>query len=320
MSTYSDLKSAKTQLILKPLDLIVIVGDYGVEIPQAITTGANADLITFGPEWHRLGLISKSEGAVFSSSVETDEIESYGELDPTRTDISKRTSTAKVVPQQLTRIASELYYQTSLAGNVSDPVTGETRIKNASGAEIRYYTFLFIGRDGSAEKPIYIAKCIPKGSISGVDDESWTPQSALTKGITISAHKDEDEDTTVIHIFGGKGWQEIRQDAGFGDPVSEVQRVAVPTATGGTFTLTFNGEQTSAIAYNAASTAVASALVALPSIGAGNVAVTGSAGGPYTVTFQGALAEMNVGQITGSGASLTPAGTVTVTTTTQGNS
>lgn len=55
--------------------------------------------------------------------------------------------------------------------------------------------------------------------------------------------------------------------------------------TGGTYTLTYGGQTTSAIAQAATATAVHDALVALSTIGAGNVVVTGSNGGPYTVVF-----------------------------------
>lgn len=83
---------------------------------------------------------------------------------------------------------------------------------------------------------------------------------------------------------------------------SEVQTVTITgSPTGGTFTLTYSGQTTSSIAYNAAASAVQSALTALSNIGSGNVAVTGSAGGPYTVTFQGSLAHTNVAQMTATG-------------------
>ena len=77
------------------------------------------------------------------------------------------------------------------------------------------------------------------------------------------------------------------------------------TPSGGTFTLSYRGATTATIAYNAANTAVDSALEALSTIGTGNVTVTGSAGGPYTVTGLEFL-------LTGSGTGLTPSGTVTV--------
>ncbi|WP_280319880.1 hypothetical protein [Nocardia wallacei] len=102
---------------------------------------------------------------------------------------------------------------------------------------------------------------------------------------------------------------------------NEAQTVTVTgSPTGGTFTLTYSGQTTSAIAYNASASTVQTALAALSNIGAGNVAVTGSNGGPYTVTFQGTLGSKNVAQMTASGASLT-GGTspgVTVATSTAG--
>lgn len=80
-----------------------------------------------------------------------------------------------------------------------------------------------------------------------------------------------------------------------GAPVAgttEVQTVTVTgTPTGGTFKLEFKGQRTGTIAYNAAASAVQTALRALSTISGSNVTVTGSAGGPFTVTFAGDLAK-----------------------------
>lgn len=103
--------------------------------------------------------------------------------------------------------------------------------------------------------------------------------------------------------------------------VGEVQTVTITgTPTGGTFTLTYNGQTTAGIAYNAAAAAVQSALEALSNLAPGDVTVGGGPGPgtPYTVTFASSLG--NVNQMTASGAGLTggvdPA--VAVTTTTPG--
>lgn len=65
------------------------------------------------------------------------------------------------------------------------------------------------------------------------------------------------------------------------------------TISGGTFTLTYAGQTTAAIAYNATAAAIATALVALSNIGPGEV--TGSGGPvnttPVTLTFSGTLAD-----------------------------
>lgn len=90
------------------------------------------------------------------------------------------------------------------------------------------------------------------------------------------------------------------------ESASEVQTVTlVGQPTGGTFTLTFEAEETGNIAYNASAATVETELESLSTIGSGNVTVTGSAGGPWTVTFAGAEANTAQLEITGDGANLT---------------
>ncbi|MGW0948431.1 phage tail tube protein [Streptomyces sp. NPDC002623] len=103
----------------------------------------------------------------------------------------------------------------------------------------------------------------------------------------------------------------------------EVQTVTITgTPTGGTYTLTFNGQTTAGIVYNATFSQVQSALEALSNIAPGDVVC---AGGPHpgtavTVTFGGAYDGTDVPQMTASAASLTGGSSpaVTVTTTTPG--
>jgi hypothetical protein len=101
---------------------------------------------------------------------------------------------------------------------------------------------------------------------------------------------------------------------------NEVQTATITGApTGGTFTLTYSGQTTAAIAYNATAATVQAALEALSNLAPGDVVVTGNAGGPYTLTFGGTLLGDNVASLTAT-ASLT-GGTspgVTMATTTAG--
>ncbi len=93
-----------------------------------------------------------------------------------------------------------------------------------------------------------------------------------------------------------------------GGDINEQQTVTIgnqSTVGGGTFTLTYSGQTTAAIDWDASAADVDTALEALSNIGAGDVSVSGSAGGPWTVEFTGALAGTNVAQMTGNGNSLT---------------
>lgn len=76
--------------------------------------------------------------------------------------------------------------------------------------------------------------------------------------------------------------------------VSEVQSVVATGATAGNFTLTFLGQTTGNIAWNAIAATVQTALQALPSIGSGNVTCAGGPlpATPVTITFAGSLAKV----------------------------
>lgn len=84
-----------------------------------------------------------------------------------------------------------------------------------------------------------------------------------------------------------------------GGAQDETQTVTITgSPTGGTFTLTWQGQTTTAIARNATSLTVQNALAALSNIGVGNVSVGGATGGPWTVAFIGTFAATDVPQLT----------------------
>lgn len=118
-------------------------------------------------------------------------------------------------------------------------------------------------------------------------------------------------------------------NAGFAVPMAakanEGQTVTITgIPTGGTFTLTLDGETTAAIAYNATAAAVTTALENLSNVRVGSVTVTGGPGPttPWVVTFTGTqYSGTDVPQMTAT-SSLTggTAPAVAVTTSTAGGS
>ncbi len=93
-------------------------------------------------------------------------------------------------------------------------------------------------------------------------------------------------------------------------PTQEVQTVTRGTGVTA-FTLTTGGQTTTSLASTATAAQVQAALVALTSIGAGGVTVTGPTGGPYAVKWT-AAGDRQAMTSTGTG------GTMAVVTTTQG--
>ncbi|OYN79983.1 phage major capsid protein [Mycolicibacterium sphagni] len=135
--------------------------------------------------------------------------------------------------------------------------------------------------------------------------KGWYP---ITKeAIRTSAVKGLDNVITQRVLIDIASKADLSFYVGHGDGVSAVQKITV-TAAGGTFTVTYKGQTTSGLAFDAAASAVQTAIRGLSTVGSGNVTVTGSAGGPYTVTFAGALAHSQVDDLVVNGASLTGTG------------
>jgi hypothetical protein len=139
--------------------------------------------------------------------------------------------------------------------------------------------------------------------------------SAVLLGGTLEEFRFCQPDPNILQFLAGG---EVLTTGG----TNEVQTVTITgTPTGGTFTLTFSGQTTSSIAYNAIAATVRTALEGLSNINPGDVTV---AGGPLpgtaaTVTFTGQYSSTDVAQMTATGSftgGTSPA--VAVTTTTPG--
>lgn len=114
-----------------------------------------------------------------------------------------------------------------------------------------------------------------------------------------SVHEEDRMSDHVEAIEGGRVYANRLDVEDLGAIGNEVQTITLGAGnTGGDFTITFSGQTTSAIAYDATGADVQTALIALSNIATGDVTVTGGAGGPYVVTFAGAYANTNVPAMT----------------------
>jgi hypothetical protein len=133
---------------------------------------------------------------------------------------------------------------------------------------------------------------------------SWTTHVDMVPNCTLKLELEADaQGMDFLNKMRDGSTQFIRVKAR-GALLDNLQTVTLGSPSAGTFTLTYKGQTTSGIAFNAASSAVQSALQGLSTVGSGNALVTGSNGGPYTVQFTSSLAT-DATALTGNGAGLT---------------
>lgn len=119
----------------------------------------------------------------------------------------------------------------------------------------------------------------------------------ITASVGADANDEEDGTINLTSRTAGKPFA-VTTSIGSGNNEKQVITLGGTAATGGTFTLTYNDETTTPIAYNASAATVQSALEGLASYSSGDFTVTGSVAGPWTVEFTGVLAGTNVSIMT----------------------
>jgi uncharacterized repeat protein (TIGR01451 family)/CSLREA domain-containing protein len=100
---------------------------------------------------------------------------------------------------------------------------------------------------------------------------------------------------------------------------NETQDIEILDAASGTFTLTFDGQTTGPIAFDASANDVENALIALSNVGATDVTVGGLEGGPWRVEFTGGLANQNLAPMTADTSGLDVGATANINTFHNGN-
>ncbi|BBZ65819.1 hypothetical protein MINS_12480 [Mycolicibacterium insubricum] len=176
------------------------------------------------------------------------------------------------------------------------PATTEhgTLIAARSNSDVLpHYSYIIDVFDGAVRK----RRCLPDAQVAEIGDEVWKSTDWAAYPLTYDLFPD---------LAGNTFYDYTELD----DKLVVTNFVATlgGNPTGGDWELHIGADHAT-IGYNIASTAFKTALEALPSIGAGNATVTGSAGGPYTI----AITTAGAPAISADAAGLTPSGTVTIT-------
>ncbi|MFX0581187.1 Ig-like domain-containing protein [Nocardia nepalensis] len=292
------LKNAQRSLLLKPLDAAVFLAPWYTPAPASFTD-ASANLQPLPAAYQSIGLIDKKTGVAFARGITAAPIESYGELQPVRNDITSDITTIEFQPQQTNALGLQLTTSANLQQVMANASSGEVFFPQPTSEQITYYSAIIIGKDGNDAAPTYVFKVLPKVAVSKFGGEQWNPTEVLAQKLTLVAFKDDTAGYAVAHGFGGAGWKQLLAKSGIGYSVSAIS--VAPT----TLSLVHGG-------------AASAPLVVTDQFGGvianSSVAFTSSATSIATVAASGAVTGVTAGTATIT-ASYTPAGGSALTAT-----
>lgn len=217
---FKALAKRQAELILKPqAGLIAVASEDTVLAPDfKLTTGGLSGApitLTELTDYEQLGWVSKNDGFTFSSDTETEDVESFGSVEPTRTDIVRDVTTAQFTPQETNRIVLEMYYNVDLSALTPDNGTGEVGFNQAVEPSTTYRRMIFLSKDGKAGSEIYMAKIMPRASVTAKADQQHGAGAELSYGMTVTAKVDDELGYSVRNVFAGPGWAKQLVKMGF---------------------------------------------------------------------------------------------------------
>lgn len=214
MPAWEELKNQQNHLIRKALEGEVFAAPITAD-PITALTDETSELLALPTGYVGMGYMS-DDGAQFASEVESSDVTSWGAVEPTRRDITSDVTTLTGFFQETHRMSIALYTGVDAASLTPDAQSGELMVAKPDRPANRHYRILTIGVDLADAGEIYIARFLPRASVTDKDDQAFqSGDDPLGWPTTLTAYKDASLGFSEAFFFGGPGWKALLSDMGF---------------------------------------------------------------------------------------------------------
>lgn len=214
MPAWSTLKKHQNQLIRKALEGSTFIAPTTSAAITALT-GTDKALLALPAGYNDLGWMS-DDGPQFSSNVDTSEVTSWGAVEPTRRDIVADVTTLEVQVQETNKHTIGLYTGVDMTAVIPDATSSEVVVTKPDRPPLRFYRVLTIGVDLADAGEIYIARFLPRASVTDKGDQAFTnSDNPVGWPVTLTAYMDSALGYSERFYFGGPGWSALLTAMGF---------------------------------------------------------------------------------------------------------
>lgn len=214
MPAWDELKDHQTHLIRKALEGSVFIAPITAPAITALTD-TTSELLAL-PTNYVDGGATSDDGAQFSSEVDSSDVTSWGHVEPTRRDITSDVTTLQVFFQETKKVTAAMYMGVDASTLTPDATSGELMVAKPDRPASRHYRILTISVDLADAGEIYIARFLPRASVTDKDDQNFqSGDDPLGWPVTLTAYKDSVLGYSEAYFFGGPGWKALLADMGF---------------------------------------------------------------------------------------------------------
>jgi hypothetical protein len=229
--TYTDTIADLTFAALK---CNVLLAPQSVD-PVLTLESATDGSLDIPAEYKTVGYFEKKAGVKLTNKIDSTDIEAYGEPEPIRTIISKRTTSFDFSMYQNQRNVLELFWATNLSGLAASEFGGVV-VEAPPVPKNIYYRAIIVGLDDRNDRDIYTYWLLPKVKLSDIDNQSLADDGVIEYHPTLKAFKEPSLGYSVAQGFAGPGWRDLVHLTGFVAPpttISATPSTATVTAATG---------------------------------------------------------------------------------------
>lgn len=172
-------------------------------------------------EYKTVGYFEKKAGVKLTNKIDSTDIEAYGEPEPIRTIISKRTTSFDFSMYQNQRNVMELFWATKL-DSLQASEFGGVVIEAPPVPKNIYYRAIILGLDDRNDRDIYTYWLLPKVKLSDIDNQSLNDDGVIEYHPTLTAFKEPSLGYSVAQGFAGPGYRDLVHLTGFVAPPAAI--------------------------------------------------------------------------------------------------
>lgn len=213
MADFQTIRDAKNELVLADLHLAVLFAPTTTQGLRTLEDTATGDLINLAG-YRSAGIMEKAAGVSITNDIESTDIEGYGEAEPVRTIINKRSTQFQATFLETNITTLEKYWGTSFS-HVVPTAHGGVVLEAPSLPKNVYYRCVLLGQDDVDEHPLYTYYIMPRVKLQSVDNQELRDDGAISYTLTFQATRDSVLGFSVAQGWCGPGWAHLVSRAGF---------------------------------------------------------------------------------------------------------
>jgi hypothetical protein len=221
MPDFETIRDAKADLVLAHLHFAVLFDSLDNPAVATLEDATSGDLDI--PETaESSGIIEKKAGVSLTHTIDSNDVEGYGEAEPVRTIISKRTVDFDAEYLETNKVVLEKFWGTVFDDtNLDVSAHGGVTIKAPTLPKNVFYRAYLVATDDVNGDDLFAYYIMPRVKLIKVDNQDSKDNDAVAYKMTFRAFRDSTMGFSVLQGWCGPGWRKLVHKTGF---------VAAPTA------------------------------------------------------------------------------------------